>query len=105
MTLSTPRQVMGTHGSGSSGGAGPDACGVSVTIAGDCASAMSQAVALDPVDVRFVWPADAQLSLTAEQWRDAELTVERSGGDLTIADVTLQSLPPVSTTSKRRCWC
>ena len=45
----------------------------------------------------FTWAPDAQLALPASSWRDVEVTVARAQGGLTIADVVLQSLPPVVT--------
>ena len=44
----------------------------------------------------FTWPKSDQLSLTADTWRDIEVTVSRTQGGFTnLADVTLQSAPPV----------
>ena len=44
--------------------------------------------------VEFIWPADVQLSLPLAQWKDVEVIVRKARGDMTILDLTLQSLPP-----------
>lgn len=47
----------------------------------------------------FIWPADTQLVLPASMWRDVEVTISKTPGDLALVDVTLQSQPPTSTPS------
>lgn len=45
------------------------------------------------VNLAFVWPRDAQLALPSATWRDVEVTIFRSTGDLTLSEVTIQSQP------------
>lgn len=49
-------------------------------------------------EMAFRWPADEQLSIPVESWRDIDITVSRGRGDLTLADITVQSVPAKVTT-------
>lgn len=59
------------------------------------AASQVRAVTGTAQDLAFRWAPDSHLSLPATQWRDIEVTITKSTGDLEILDLTAQSFPPV----------
>ena len=61
------------------------------------ASQKTLTVGSTPSNLAFKWPDSDLLALPVETWRDIEVTIRRDSGGFTgLADLTVQSTPPVS---------